>query len=100
MCLPLTPFTCACSPPGPPLCPAVSSLVPAVTYTRFALCGKCYSAEIAGHGKGLPAGMQLRELLPAPNQHIPPNHDTVQEMENEHFDTRMVGLVDRVAVQG
>ena len=40
-------------------------------YTRFALCPKCYSAEIAGQGKGLPPGMELSELIPAPNRTIP-----------------------------
>lgn len=63
-------------PPMPPCvlttCPVHPLPPPAlrrtVTYTRFALCGKCYSAEIAGQGKGLPPGMQLQELLPAHNK--------------------------------
>lgn len=63
-----------------------------VTYTRFALCTKCYSAECAGHGKGLPPGMQIGELLPARNPRIPPTVDTVQEMDNEFFDTRTAFL--------
>lgn len=67
-----------------------ASLPAAVTYTRFALCTKCYSAECAGHGKGLPPGMQIGELLPARNPRIPATVDTIQEMENEFFDTRTV----------
>jgi E1A/CREB-binding protein len=63
-----------------------------VSYTRFALCSKCYSAEIAGQGKGLPPGMQLNELLPAPNPIIPQCVDTVPETENEFFDTRTAFL--------
>lgn len=45
--------------------------MPAVTYTRFALCTKCYSAELAGvaaGAKGLPPGMAISDLLPAHNQ--------------------------------
>jgi hypothetical protein len=62
----------------------------AVTLTRFALCGKCYQEEIAGVGRGLPPGMTLAELLPAPNPIIPATVDTVPEIDNEFFDTRTV----------
>lgn len=34
--------------------------------------------------------MQLQELLPAPNAHIPAVMDTIPELENEFFDTRTV----------
>lgn len=63
----------------------------AVTYTRFALCPTCYQHELAGQGKGLPPGMELGQLLAAPNRVTPPvAREEGPPRECEFFDTRTV----------
>jgi hypothetical protein len=48
--------------------------------------------------RGLPTGIDLRDLRSLPCDAIPPASDSVPQMENEFFDSRQVGLIWEAAV--
>ncbi|GAB4815528.1 hypothetical protein N2152v2_002574 [Parachlorella kessleri] len=72
-----------------------------VALQRFQLCGGCLTREqgaAAGPGgtplkpRGLPIGIDLRDLRPLPCAVIPPATDSVSQLENEIFDSRQAFL--------
>ena len=67
-----------------------------ITMTRFQLCPRCYAQEREPSegvkARGLPAGINLVDLIRVPCPVISQCTDTVGDLENEFFETRQAFL--------